>query len=169
MQIKVESSKYLSALEATLTRIVFDRSSGESFSFEDLFYPLEIDEGKYAFQSYAEQMELARKLVGSNSVSSNALGMSILEKIQQYQRRNNSPTLPPVHSTSRTSAHASKQDDSDNKAIRNQILAKLKSQNITGDGVTVSSEAEESSSEDLLQVEPKYDHSSLITLEIVAF
>lgn len=162
MQIKVESSKYLSALEATLARIVFDRSSGESFSFEDLFYPLEIDEGKYAFQSYAEQMELARKLVGSNSVSSNALGMSILEKIQQYQRRNNSPTLPPVHSTSRTSAHASKQDDSDNKAIRNQILAKLKSQNITGDGVTVSSEAEESSSEDLLQVEPKYDHSSLI-------
>lgn len=162
MQIKVESSKYLSALEATLARIVFDRSSGESFSFEDLFYPLEIDEGKYAFQSYAEQMELARKLVGSNSVSSNALGMSILEKIQQYQRRNNSPTLPPVHSTSRASAHASKQDDSDNKAIRNQILAKLKSQNITGDGVTVSSEAEESSSEDLLQVEPKYDHSSLI-------
>lgn len=162
MQIKVESSKYLSALEATLARIVFDRSSGESFSFEDLFYPLEIDEGKYAFQSYAEQMELARKLVGSNSVSSNALGMSILEKIQQYQRRNNSPTLPPVHSTSRTSVHASKQDDSDNKTIRNQILAKLKSQNITGDGVTVSSEAEESSSEDLLQVEPKYDHSSLI-------
>lgn len=162
MQIKVESSKYLSALEATLARIVFDRSSGESFSFEDLFYPLEIDEGRYAFQSYAEQMELARKLVGSNSVSSNALGMSILEKIQQYQRRNNSPTLPPVHSTSRTSVHTSKQDDSDNKAIRNQILAKLKSQNITGDGVTVSSEVEESSSEDLLQVEPKYDHSSLI-------
>lgn len=162
MQIKVEESTYRKALEHSLERITFDRSSGESFSFEELFYPLEIDEGKYAFQSYAEQMELARKLVGSNSVSSNALGMSILEKIQQYQRRNNSPTLPPVHSTSRTSVHTSKQDDSDNKAIRNQILAKLKSQNITGDGVTVSSEVEESSSEDLLQVEPKYDHSSLI-------
>lgn len=162
MQIKVESSKYLSALEASLARIVFDRSSGESFSFEDLFYPLEIDEGKYAFQSYAEQMELARKLVGSNLISSNALGMSILEKIQQYQRRNNSPTLTPAHSASQTSAQVTKQDDSDNKALSNKILAKLRSQNITGDGASISSEVEESSSEDLLQVEPKYDHSSLI-------
>ena len=107
-------------------------------------------------------MELARKLVGSNLISSNALCMSILEKIQQYQRRNNSPTLTPAHSASQTSAQVTKQDDSDNKALSNKILAKLRSQNITGDGASISSEVEESSSEDLLQVEPKYDHSSLI-------
>ena len=162
MQIKVEEATYRKALEHSLERITFERSSGESFSFEELFYPLEIDEGKYAFQSYAEQMELARKLVGSNLISSNALSMSILEKIQQYQRRNNSPTLTPAHSASQTSAQVTKQDDSDNKALSNKILAKLRSQNITGDGASISSEVEESYSEDLLQVEPKYDHSSLI-------
>ena len=49
MQMKVEESTYRKALESSLERISFDRSSGESFSFEELFYPLEIDEGKYAF------------------------------------------------------------------------------------------------------------------------
>ena len=66
MQMKVEESTYRKALEKSLERISFDRSSGESFSFEELFYPLEIDEGKYAFQSYAEQMELAHKLISSS-------------------------------------------------------------------------------------------------------
>lgn len=155
MQIKVDSTTYLAALEETLSRIVFDRSSGESFSFKELFYPLEIDEGKYAFQSYAEQMQLAEKLGASNSVSSNALGLSILERIQLYQRRNNVSTLPAVQSSTIASSKSPNQDENDIKTISKQILAKI-------EGSELPPELSEESSVDLLQVEQRYDHSSLI-------
>ncbi len=51
---------YLSALEWTLSTICFDRASGKRFSFEKLFYPLVLDDGKNAFQSYKEQLEQAK-------------------------------------------------------------------------------------------------------------
>lgn len=60
MQVRVEKATYRRLLDSSLEQITFDPTSGESFSFEELFYPLEIEEGKYAFQSYAEQMDRAR-------------------------------------------------------------------------------------------------------------
>ena len=61
MQVKTAESAYRKALKHSLERIAFDRSSGETFPFEELFYPLEIDQGVYAFQSYAQQIDRARR------------------------------------------------------------------------------------------------------------
>ena len=61
MQVKTAESAYRKALKHSLERIAFDRSSGETFPFEELFYPLEIDQGVYAFQSYAQQIDRARQ------------------------------------------------------------------------------------------------------------
>lgn len=53
---------YRQCLRQTLERICFERNGGESFSFEELFYPLEIEEGRVAFQNYAEQKDMAHQL-----------------------------------------------------------------------------------------------------------
>ena len=52
LEMDEPTGQYLEALENSLKLITFDRTSGESFRFEELFYPLLMDEGKYAFQSY---------------------------------------------------------------------------------------------------------------------
>lgn len=169
MQMKVEESTYRKALESSLERISFDRSSGESFSFEELFYPLEIDEGKYAFQSYAEQMELAHKLISSSAVtysdmsSAKVQATKIAEKIRLIQSRmgSSAPQNEPPQ-------EKHKNDDApvgnDNKAISKQILERIRNQQLNR---TVGSELptfEESQSErtELLEQEPQFDHSSLI-------
>ena len=169
MQMKVEESTYRKALESSLERISFDRSSGESFSFEDLFYPLEIDEGRYAFQSYAEQMELAHKLISSSAVtysdmsSAKVQATEIAEKIRLLQSRMGSSA-----SQNEPPQEKHKNDDApvgnDNKAISKQILEKIRNQQLNR---TVGSELptfEESQSErtELLEQEPQFDHSSLI-------
>lgn len=169
MQIKAEESTYRKALESSLERISFDRSSGESFSFEELFYPLEIDEGKYAFQSYAEQMELAHKLISSSSVTYSNLSSAkvqateIAKKIRSLQSRMGSSAF---QNESPQEKH--KKDDpsvdNDNKVISKQILERIRSQQLNR---TVGSELttfEESQSEwaELLEQEPQFDHSSLI-------
>lgn len=56
-----DRQKYISVLESTLNTICFDRASGKRFSFEKLYYPLVLDDGKNAFQSYKEQIEQAKK------------------------------------------------------------------------------------------------------------
>ncbi len=57
----LDRHKYLAVLEGTLNTICFDRASGKRFSFEKLYYPLALDDGKNAFQSYKEQFEQAKK------------------------------------------------------------------------------------------------------------
>ena len=57
----LDRQKYISVLEGTLNTICFDRASGKRFSFEKLYYPLVLDDGKNAFQSYKEQIEQAKK------------------------------------------------------------------------------------------------------------
>lgn len=61
MEFKVNTQSYKEALHRSLQKICFDRSSGDAFYLEDLFYPLGLDEGKYAFQKYSQQMSQARK------------------------------------------------------------------------------------------------------------
>lgn len=61
MEFKVDTQSYKKALHQSLQKICFDRLSGDAFYLEDLFYPLGIDEGKYAFQKYSQQMRKARK------------------------------------------------------------------------------------------------------------
>lgn len=144
MQIKVENAGYLAALRTALARIVFDYLSRESFSFEELFYPLEINEGKYAFQSYAEQMELARK--SSKAGASDANGTAVREQIELYQRN-----ITPDQSRTEPTPQSI---EIDNETMRRLILDKISAQSL--------SETDEQSSQNLLQVEPKYAHSSLI-------
>lgn len=169
MQVKIEETSYRKALESTLDRITFDRSSGESFSFEELFYPLEIEEGRVAFQSYADQMELAHKLISSSSVSFSDLGSAkaqaseIAQKIQSLQSRMNS-------SVSQSDPVRNKEDNIDlpvsneNKEIRKQILEKIKNQTVNR---TVASDLPpiddvQTAKVELLENEPQYPHASLI-------
>lgn len=169
MQMKVEESTYRKALESSLERISFDRSSGESFSFEELFYPLEIDEGKYAFQSYAEQMELAHKLISSSTItysdmsSAKVQAAEIAERIRLLQSRMSSSAVknePPQRKQKSENAPVG----NDNKAISKQILEKIKSQQFNRTVASELSTFEESQSEkiELLEMEPQFDHSSLI-------
>ena len=53
---------YRECMKKMLGWICFDKNGGQVFPLEKLFYSLEIDEGQFAFQSYARQMEAARKL-----------------------------------------------------------------------------------------------------------
>lgn len=55
------TESYFSALEESLKEICYDRASGRKVSFEKLFYPLRVEDGKYAFQSYAEQLGKAKE------------------------------------------------------------------------------------------------------------
>ena len=50
-------------LAASLQYVNFDKASGTLYPFENVFYPLTIGEGKYAFLSYMEQMENTGGLV----------------------------------------------------------------------------------------------------------
>jgi len=52
---------YKKILGDTLRTVCVDRASGKTGNFEKLFFPLKIDEGKYAFQKYSQQMLQARK------------------------------------------------------------------------------------------------------------
>ncbi|MDD7732408.1 MAG: hypothetical protein PT957_01500, partial [Firmicutes bacterium] len=61
MIMKINEWIYRKALEEEVSRIRFDGAGGESYPFEDLYYPLVIDEGELAFQAYADQMEAAHQ------------------------------------------------------------------------------------------------------------
>ncbi|MDD7732311.1 MAG: NACHT domain-containing protein, partial [Firmicutes bacterium] len=61
MTMKIDQSIYRKALEEAVGRVSFDGAGGESYPFEDLFYPLVIGEGELAFQAYADQMEAAHQ------------------------------------------------------------------------------------------------------------
>ena len=56
----LDKYKYLSVLVESVNTICFDRASGKRYSFEKLYYPLALDDGKNAFQSYKEQIEQAK-------------------------------------------------------------------------------------------------------------
>lgn len=98
MEFKVNTQSYKEALHRSLQKICFDRSSGDAFYLEDLFYPLGIDEGKYAFQKYSQQMSQARKskttatriasptITSTASLTENAIiSRNILETIRRWQ------------------------------------------------------------------------------------
>lgn len=97
MEFKVNTQSYKEALHRSLQKICFDRSSGDAFYLEDLFYPLGLDEGKYAFQKYSQQMSQARKSRSRNqsglvahidrtSMTDNAvMARAIQARIQQKQ------------------------------------------------------------------------------------
>ena len=57
----IDKYKYLSTIEKSVNAICFDRTSGKRYSFEKLYYPLTLDDGKNAFQSYKEQVEQVKK------------------------------------------------------------------------------------------------------------
>ena len=122
MQAKITESAYRRALESSLKLITFDtfdRSSSESFSFEELFYPLEIAEGKYAFQSYAEQMDHARKTAEQrrNTIDKDgfvsAKASAIKEKISYKLSQPNSSV-----------------DEDEIHALRREILRKIQDQQL---------------------------------------
>ena len=54
---------YSEMLASSLRYVSFDKASGTLYPFENVFYPLTIGEGKYAFLSYIEQMENTGGLV----------------------------------------------------------------------------------------------------------
>ena len=60
MQEELRKALYFQNLREKLKYVTFDPAGGEAYLFEELFYPLSIDEGMIAFQSFAEQMEKAR-------------------------------------------------------------------------------------------------------------
>lgn len=169
MQIKVEESTYRKALETSLERISFDRSSGESFSFEEVFYPLEIEEGKYAFQSYAEQMELAHKLISSSTImysdmsSAKAQATEIVERIRLLQSKMDS-SLSQNDQPQEKHKKEEAPVGNDNKAISKQILEKIKSQQINSTAISglPTFDEEQMGRTNLLEVEPQFKHSSLI-------
>lgn len=62
MKMTKEEFLYRKSLEHSLSQITFDRASGITYPFERLFYPLEIGEGRNAFQTYADQIKNAHWL-----------------------------------------------------------------------------------------------------------
>ena len=60
-RIDLLEKEYLEKLETQLDPVFFSGNGKKGFHLEKVFYPIRIDAGKYAFQSYAEQMELARQ------------------------------------------------------------------------------------------------------------
>ena len=56
MEFKVNTQSYKEVLHRSLQKICFDRSSGAEFYLEDLFYPLGLDVGKYAFQKHSHPL-----------------------------------------------------------------------------------------------------------------
>lgn len=65
------SKIYLEALLSAHSSVSFDGFNGKTFSFEKLFHPFEIDEGKYAIQSHRLLMDRAKNelSVGQNKIS----------------------------------------------------------------------------------------------------
>ncbi len=53
---------YRQCLRQALGSICFEKNGSQHFSFEELFYPLAIEEGRFAFQNYAEQKDMAQQL-----------------------------------------------------------------------------------------------------------
>ncbi len=55
-KFSLEEAEYRKMLETSLAKIRLDRIEQSQLPFDELFYPLTVDEGKYAFLSYMEQM-----------------------------------------------------------------------------------------------------------------
>lgn len=177
MQVKIEESTYRKVLESSLERISFDRSSGESFSFEDLFYPLEIAEGAYAFQSYAEQMDRARDAakhrrdttLSKNSMSAQATELQ--EKIANKLSQNASSAGEDEIRALRSEIFRKIRDRENEESIQedlatNEKLPSIKSaKNVDASIVTANSadiQPESKGKYSPLELEKQYDHSSLI-------
>lgn len=177
MQIKVEESTYRKALEHSLERITFDRSSGESFSFEDLFYPLEIEEGAYAFQSYAEQMDRARKAskfrrdttVNNDSMSAQATEIQerITHKLSQIDSSAGEDEIRALRSEilrklrTRENKENTQEDLSADEKLPSIKSAKNNAASIVdANGADIQPKLKEEYS--TLEFEKQYDHSSLV-------
>lgn len=177
MQIKVEESTYRKALEHSLERIIFERSSGESFSFEDLFYPLEIAEGAYAFQSYAEQMDRAREVskhrrdtpVNNDSMSTQVAEIQerITHKLSQIDSSAGEDEIRTLRSEIFRKIRARENEENTQADLSiNEKLPSIKSVKndatsiIAANGTDIQPELREEN--DALEFEKQYDHSSLI-------
>lgn len=177
MQVKVDEVTYLRALESSLENICFDRASGETYDFVDLFYPLDIDEGKVAFQSYSEQMDKARNLSNVRkkkqfnyepSRSLKRIGDDLLKKIQQAQASIEKKNSYEIDSESDFGKKSKGLADNVNKPGGKSIHEKIRHQNLKQPGeisldVERKLKAEIGPDIDLLSEEQEHiSHSSLI-------
>ena len=138
LEMDEPTGQYLEALENSLKLITFDRTSGESFRFEELFYPLLMDEGKYAFQSYTEQMDRARKSIPSHSLDKESITAQttvIRNRITDYLSRevsvSNEEDEAPSSLPDRDDDHTGNNEychDENVEVLAKNILGKIKSQ-----------------------------------------
>jgi hypothetical protein len=86
MSVHFDTETYLKFLGRTLSRVYLDRNSNESYSFEELFFELRIDEGRFAFQSYSDRMKQARDTFNQNSGDTirSQVSASIKSMIQEF-------------------------------------------------------------------------------------
>lgn len=138
LEMDEPTGQYLEALENSLKLITFDRTSGESFRFEELFYPLLMDEGKYAFQSYTEQMDRARKSIPSHSLDKESITAQttvirnrITDYLSQEVSVSNEEDEAPSSLRDRDDDHTGNNEychDENVEVLAKNILGKIKSQ-----------------------------------------
>lgn len=171
--MKYNEEVYREKLASSLDGVCFDKLSGERFSFEKLFFPVKIDEGKYAFQSYVKQMELAHSLIQKPSNI-----VPLMDRIDELRKRmqfnNDLPVAKNVEEQEETEQiqptelqeGASQLErkyarDNANKALGKRIMEKINShQEIVNMSLQYDTGIEEDV--DTFLYEPLYDHNSLI-------
>lgn len=143
MQMKVDETTYLKALESGLDKICFDRASGETYDFADLFYPLDIDEGKVAFQSYSEQMDKVHKLSDARhktqlnlqpNQSHKTPARDLLFKIQQAQVKLEKKSIYDADVDAETIDSDGNTAENENKPVGKAILEKIRHQTLRQQG-----------------------------------
>lgn len=165
MQPSVDTRTYKSALEKSLCDICFDRSSGERFSFEELFYPLGIDEGSFAFQSYSEQMDRAHKLADFSKGAGIPAGkkMTSAAEIGQKIRKLQSKISTENSRYAGNAEKAVSQPASDRRITGKEILKKIEQrQRLHSEAESKNNETSEAADINCLYTENEFSRSSLI-------
>jgi len=180
MRMNVDETLYLKALESSLDKICFDRASGETYDFADLFYPLDVDEGRVAFQSYSEQMDKVHKLSDFRqksqinyeiSQSHKTPAIDLLIKIQEAQAKLAKKGLGETDSDFVGEKNIETEIDNENKPVGKVILDKIRHQALRNQGelptdVDKKTKTESVPDIDLLSEEQDdISHSSLIINE----
>lgn len=180
----MDESIYLQALESSLEKICFDRTSGETYDFADLFYPLDVDEGRVAFQSYSEQMDKVHKLSTVRQKSQLHYGTSqlhttpvvdLLLKIHKAQEKLEKKSNYESDIDFENDENRGNTKNNENKPVGKAILEKIRHQTLKQQGdipVEIDSKTKNEVVPDidlLLEEQKGVSHSSLIVNDKKAY
>lgn len=164
MAVQFGTTIYKKMLEMALDTVYVDRVGGLTRAFEELFFPLKIDEGQFAFQKYSQQMLQARKdrrQVPPSAAKVRSENSQIQQDLaQRLSRQMQSQEVAPIHGRSREARKLESTNSRlmvDIKGLIDSQLTEMKQQNtaVSGESMDAETRQEEKSQSAVIGTEER--------------